>query len=186
MKKIFIFFVISISFVGCKVQYPNLSGGVRTRLPYPSYQEFVRPSLLDVDVVYFDFTKYNELGFYFTPNTYNNNHDVLGIIRVELHPSVIYIKSTEIVHDDFHGDAYYGSTNKKMVQRVGDLDWYSLLDEIYNLSINMGGDGFTNFLYGEGSEHAYITYKFLFFKSLSETASWNYLIVEGVVIRRNG
>ena len=168
MKKNIII-LICILFIGCKTQYTNKMGGVITHG--------------------FDFLKYSEVGFLFTPHTYGGNHDVLGIFVFELHPTVTYKQPSKTNHNfDYN---YYG-IGYNIVKCVDVLRWDVLIDEVYLTSINMGGDGFMNFSYSvgigntekkpdlSGIDNTLKEFLLLHHK----TTSYQYLIVEGVIIKR--
>ncbi|MCF8304485.1 MAG: hypothetical protein K9I94_14520 [Bacteroidales bacterium] len=92
----------------------------------------------------FDFRKYADKGFLFMPDEYYGEYEVKGIIRVEMHPSVRY-KNGEIpggkdyyVHHFFYDGVKYTQMTKSM-----DVD--KLIEHIYDIAIDWGGDAFTHF-----------------------------------------
>ena len=96
----------------------------------------------------FDFREYAETGFLFTPNRYEDEHTVLGMITVELHPEIEYLKipdniSTMVGFSKIGYKAlsfYHGSD--RMIKYTKDIDIQELIKEVYSISTNWGGDGF--------------------------------------------
>lgn len=92
-----------------------------------------------------DFRKYTEQGFLFMPDEYYGEYEVKGIITVEMHPEVKYFENRISqaqegyqTHIFYHGD-------KTVTQVVKLVDIDDLIEYIYNLAIDWGGDAFTHF-----------------------------------------
>jgi len=91
-----------------------------------------------------DFRKYNEKGFLFMPDEYFGEYQVLGIIRAELHPQVRYLDGT-IPEGEGYSVHHFFAGDKRVSQIVEGVNMDDLIEHIYNLATEWGGDAFSHF-----------------------------------------
>lgn len=92
----------------------------------------------------YDFIKYTEQGFLFTPETYLGTYDSIGLIHVDFIPEVREAQTPQgqrppqrSGYDRItHGGKYY------YVQQPNTED---IIDHLYELSVEMGANAVTNF-----------------------------------------
>jgi hypothetical protein len=153
MKKILLFLTIAI-----------LSGCATTQLTNKE-EEFKTFAI--------DFRKYADKDFLFMPDEYYGEYDVLGIITAEMHPEVVYREGQFEPLRGFSSSIIY-TAEKTYTQVVKDIDIDKLIEYVYNLSVEWGGDAFTHFetkfQVGKTDESPYSTY--------------TYYSISGIVIKR--
>jgi len=99
----------------------------------------------EVKIFAIDFREYADKGFLFMPDEYFGEYEVKGLITAELHPEVIYREgrvSTPIPGYVLTVLYFADKTYTKVIKNV-EID--ELIEYIYNLAIEWGGDAFTNF-----------------------------------------
>jgi|LSQX01.2.fsa_nt_gb hypothetical protein len=156
-SKLFIigtFFTLAISLTGC-------------------YTHKLTDREKEIKTFGFDFRDFAEKGFLFTPNEFYGEHYVLGIIRVELHPKVKY-KRNDLTREPGYTMYVLNVGNNTAVQLVSIEDEKELIEHIYNMAVEWGGDGFSEF------KLEYLTSQT---DGLSST-SYSYPSISGVVIKR--
>jgi hypothetical protein len=121
----------------------------------------------------FDFRKYTERDFLFMPDDYYGEYEVLGIITVELHPTVIYQKGKIGPGPDYN--VYYFYSEVPYTQLVQKMGIEELIEKVYEVSMDWGGDGFTNFNPEVMVGHTDYG---------NPNTAYDYLSVSGVVIKR--
>lgn len=121
-----------------------------------------------------DFRKYTDKGFLFMPDEYFGEYEVKGIITAELHPEVSYVEGHIPAGDDFVVHHFTTEDFRTRTQVIQVPDMEELLDHIYELSIEWGGDAFTHF---ESSMEVGHT-------NDSPNASYYYYTISGIVIER--
>jgi len=145
----------------------SFSGCSYTKISMTDRQEEIKTFSID-------FRKYAEAGFLFTPNEFLGEYQVKGIITAELHPEVKYQRFKQAEKSGFMVRYIY-SQNELYTQTVKNASMEELIDFIYNLSIEWGGDAFTQF------ETTMKTAK----TDDSESTSYTYYSITGLVIKRN-
>lgn len=99
-----------------------------------------------------DFRKYADKGFLFMPDEYYGEYEVKGIIKAELHPKVVYREGVLPENKDLTKKQlkeyemrvfWSGGRKVTQLQKTHELD--DLIEEIYSLSVEWGGDAFTHF-----------------------------------------
>ncbi len=123
----------------------------------------------------FDFREYSDKGFLFTPEPYSGEHTVRGMVTFHLHPRVRYVKGKLPKSDGFTVKHFRVENYGEMTQIVEDYKVEDLIQYIYELSIEWGGDAFTHF------EHRTLTSR----TDLSEYSEYPYAVITGVVIKRH-
>jgi hypothetical protein len=121
----------------------------------------------------FDFREYTARGFLFMTESYYGEYEVLGVITVELHPKVVYQKGRTGQGIDY--DVYYIYHDGVRSQLVQHMNIETLIEEVYNVAVEWGGDGFTHF---EARQKTAYT------DAGNPNSAYNYLAVSGVVIKR--
>ena len=153
-KRIALLFVVTLIFGGCKT--PG----------FTNRQEETKTFAID-------FRKYGDKGFLFMPDKYYGEYEVRGMIRAELHPSVTY-KEGYMPRSDSYTSQSFLLNDQRFNIITSNVDVDSLLEYIYNLSIEWGGDAFTHLEtkteIGKTDDHPMATY--------------SYLVISGVVIKR--
>ena len=91
-----------------------------------------------------DFREYADKGFLFMPDEYYGEYEVKGIINAELHPEVVYRKG-EIPKTETYNVRYFWHDNVRYTKVTSIPDLSELIEYIYNLSLEWGGDAFTHF-----------------------------------------
>ena len=94
-------------------------------------ETYLRPETV---VTGFDFTRYTNQGFMFTPEEYNGTYQSIGMVRVELWPEA---QRTEIMEST--GETDYGPWEEEP-GRV-----QSAIDSLYNVATDMGADAVVRF-----------------------------------------
>lgn len=121
----------------------------------------------------FDFREYTEKGFLFMPGEYYDQYEVLGIITIEMHPKVVYMKGKVGPGDDYYVQRVYAETTySKLVQVLNAED---LVREAYHLAVEWGGDGLMHF---DAATHTGYT------DLGNNNSSYAYWALSGVVIKR--
>ncbi len=120
-----------------------------------------------------DFRKYAERGFLFMPDEYYGEYEVMGIIRAELHPEVRYRDGAIPAGPGYSIHQFYveGNTFTQITNAVN-ID--ELINHIYELAIEWGGDAFTHF---ESSIEVGRT-------DDSPNTTYAYYSISGIVIKR--
>ncbi len=91
-----------------------------------------------------DFRKYAEKGFLFMPDEYYGEYEVLGIIRSEFHPTVQYRTGFHPKGADYLVHHFYLENQRySQLTRLVDID--GLIEYVYDLAIEWGGDAFSHF-----------------------------------------
>lgn len=90
-----------------------------------------------------DFREYVDKGFLFMTGEYYGEYEVKGIIRAELHPQVRYIDGVYPEGDGYRAHKFY--LGKEITQITGVVDMGELIEHIYNLALEWGGDAFSHF-----------------------------------------
>lgn len=91
----------------------------------------------------YDFTSYTEKGFLFTPESYTQNYEAIGMIELVIYPRI---------REAYSGaDEELDSDNSRVVKIAG--TYYRieipkssvLIDDMYQQATSMGADALTNF-----------------------------------------
>ena len=98
-------------------------------------------------VLGYDFTKYTEKGFLFTPNKYQGNYESIGMITLIYYPEANLVKTTK--------KSETGTSSVSYDWKVNNLNSSLLLDSLYSLSSSMGADAFTEFSITDTKEMSY-------------------------------
>ena len=122
----------------------------------------------------FDFREYADKGFLFTPEPYAGEHTVRGMITFYLHPEVKYAEG-KLTGADGYRIKHFFTDSREMTQAVQELKIDELIRYIYDISIEWGGDAFTNFNYTDLIRRT----------DKSELSEYNIAVVTGVVIKRH-
>ena len=120
-----------------------------------------------------DFRKYAERDFLFMPDKYYGEYEVLGIIRAELHPAVSYRNGKFPAGEGYRAHVFY-SDGQRVTQLTELVDVNQLIDHIYELSTEWGGDAFTHF---ESSLQVRTT-------DNDPNTTYGYYEISGVVVKR--
>ena len=89
-------------------------------------------------VVYtYDFTKYTNKGFLFTPETYPYDYESIGVIEIEIYPETEKVPKKNITNQ--YGTEDYDKSTKWIYYSISPEE---VLDSLYNLSISMGANAF--------------------------------------------
>ena len=122
-----------------------------------------------------DFRKYTEKGFLFMPDEYFGEYEVLGIINAELHPTVLYREGRETA---LEGSGYTSSqfwAGDKIYSKVIEVpDIDDLIEHIYDISVQWGGDAFTHFQTSILTDTT----------DDNPNTTYNYYAISGIVIKR--
>ena len=78
------------------------------------------------------------------PDEYYGEYEVKGIIRAELHPSVSY-KDGAVPDGEGYSIHQFFSGDQRVTQLTGDVNIDELIEHIYEVAIDWGGDAFTHF-----------------------------------------
>jgi hypothetical protein len=121
-----------------------------------------------------DFRSYNEKGFLFMPDPYYGEYDVLGIVSVELLPRVEY-KAGKVPEIPSYIMRYFWNGENYSTQIISPISFKSLVDYVYELSVEWGGDAFTHFK--SSVEVGYTD-------PANLNTSYAYFKISGIVIKR--
>lgn len=94
----------------------------------------VKPMEEQITVSGFDFTKYADQGFLFTPEAYLGEYQSIGVISVTIWPSV----------SESPNVSAKGVTQRQRWY-IGQLNVNKAIDRIYQQASNMGADGIMRF-----------------------------------------
>ncbi len=100
----------------------------------------------DKEIISFglDFREYSEKGFLFMPNEYFGEYEVKGMITAELHPEIKYNEGRQVeIPGQLVTYIVVGGSDVSQVITLTDTD--ELLNYIYNLATEWGGDAFSHF-----------------------------------------
>ncbi len=121
-----------------------------------------------------DFRKYNDKGFLFMPDEYYGEYEVLGIIRAELHPKVRYRLGSFPSGAGYMARELRVPDGRRYTQLTHFVEIDELIEHIYELSIDWGGDAFTHF------ETAFKTSR----TDDDPNTTYSYYTISGIVIKR--
>lgn len=122
----------------------------------------------------YDFREYSNKGFLFTPFEYFGEYDVKGMVTVELHPAVQYTRGHQSARRGYTAYQFYrGDERWTKVTKEVDVD--SLINYVYELSLEWGGDAFSNFKAGV---------KVGYTDPGNESTGYSYYYIDGIVIKR--
>lgn len=85
----------------------------------------------------FDFTKYTEKGFLFTPDQYTGNYESIGILKTIIFPAV---KHTKTQVQSPGADPYL-----KAEWKIDKVDAEEAIEEMYKKAVEMGADAVVRF-----------------------------------------
>lgn len=95
------------------------------------------PSLIPEKLIVsgYDFAKYSENGFLFTPNSYEGDYESIGLVQLTYMPEAkhVYITKETMLRETV--------TTKDWL--VSDINPAKGIEEIYNVCIEMGADAMT-------------------------------------------
>ncbi len=120
-----------------------------------------------------DFREYAAKGFLFMPGEYYGEYEVMGIIRAELHPSVSYVTGSYPRGEGYTVYQFF-SSNKRISKVTRNIYIEELIEYVYDLAIDWGGDAFSNF---ETSIETGLTDR-------DVNTSYPYYVISGIVIKR--
>ncbi|MBS3945280.1 MAG: hypothetical protein KGZ42_07275 [Melioribacter sp.] len=86
-----------------------------------------------VDIYLYDFTKYAEKGFLFTPETYNYEYESMGMIYVQIYPEIK--RKGE--------DKYMGDPEKNYV--IGKIDVSEAIEQLFQSAKKIGANAIIRF-----------------------------------------
>ncbi len=93
-----------------------------------------------------DFREYADKGFLFMPDEYFGEYEVKGIIRAELRPKIRYIEGESPDMEGYTINTFFfGGRELKHSQLIHDINLEDLIEHIYDIAIEWGGDAFTHF-----------------------------------------
>jgi len=123
-----------------------------------------------------DFRKYTDKGFLFMPDEYYGEYTVKGMITVEMHPEVRYHRGeTKSIVSGYTTHTFFVN-QAKITQVTVQANIDDLINYIYELSVEWGGDAFTHF---ESSMKTGYT------DSQNLNTSYPYYSISGMVVKRN-
>jgi len=95
--------------------------------------------MIQEKVIFFgyDFKKYSDKDFLFTPNIYQGEYESIGLITLIYLPKAQLL---ELYSGEFTNE---GKPIKKKTWKVEEYNSDDFLDKIYNLCVEMGSDAFT-------------------------------------------
>ncbi len=100
----------------------------------------------EIKTLAIDFREYADKGFLFMPDEYFGEYEVKGIITAELHPRIFYRNIPVPPGDGYTVHVFrIGEGRTRYSQVTSTLDMDELIEYIYNLSMDWGGDAFTHF-----------------------------------------
>lgn len=94
-----------------------------------------------VVVTGFDFTQYTKKGFLFTPESYNDKYESMGLITATIYPAVKLMPagSKADINKYYYVDVSNG------VLMIEKLYASEVIAEMYNIAVKMGADAVANF-----------------------------------------
>lgn len=120
-----------------------------------------------------DFREYANKGFLFMPDEYYGEYEVKGIINAELHPEIVY-RVGEIPKTETYDVKYFWHKDVRYTKVTSIPDLNELIEYIYNLSIEWGGDAFTHFKTSIGVGET----------DDNPNTGYSYYTISGIVIKR--
>lgn len=103
----------------------------------------VVPTNENYSVYGYDFTKYSELNFLFTPESYNGKYKSCGLINVEYEPEV---KKASSAYDKIEGYNTIKANDTELTSwHVKKPNIDSLIYKTYTVATKMGADAVINF-----------------------------------------
>jgi len=95
------------------------------------------PSTFEKQVItyVYDFTKYTNKGFLFTPDPYSGEYLSIGLLEVEIYPQTEKVQSK--VKSNQYGTKDYGEASKWVYYPINTEE---VLDSLYNLATKMGAN----------------------------------------------
>lgn len=92
----------------------------------------------------YDFTDYTERGFLFTPESYLDEYNSVGIIRINHTPQFVHVVQ-EQARQHISGFRIYRDPNGRGYWRVSEPDTDVLIEKAYETARAMGADAIINF-----------------------------------------
>ena len=93
-----------------------------------------------VHVAGFDFSKYSDMGFLFTPQSYTLDYKSIGVLSATVFPAV-----KKIVEGESYNISGYEKIGKDEEWLAEKLNPSDAIDEMYNAAVKMGADAIVNF-----------------------------------------
>lgn len=124
MKKTSILFIIGMLLAGCATNRPTAQESVM----YPTG---------------YNFTEYTAKGFLFTPEGYTGDYESVGLIWINYQPRFIYLPDPDVPR--ITGYRVYKEPGVSHWWRVSYPDPAEMIDQAYNLAMEMGADAIINF-----------------------------------------
>ncbi len=142
-----------------------------------------------------DFREYNEKGFLFFTEEYYGAYELLGMITIELYPEVNYEEGRVIEEHSDADDTYYSPSttrleipepksgytyqiirinNSVFTQNIQKIHIDEIVNQLYELSIEMGGDAVSQFEAYQSTAQT----------DIYENTSYPYYTVSGLIIKR--
>jgi len=122
-----------------------------------------------------DFRSYNDKGFLFMPDEYYGEYEVLGIIRAELHPRVEYRLGSFPSGTGYIAHKFRIPDGRRYTQLSHLVNIDELIEHIYELATEWGGDAFTHFETDVKTSRT----------DDDPNTSYAYYTISGIVIKRN-
>jgi hypothetical protein len=91
----------------------------------------------------YDFRSYTAQGFLFTPETYTEPYNAVGLVEIIYQPEIKYISPSLGVPTSREGYRLMTFGTQNYLVELPDTD--ILIDEMYELATNLGADALTNF-----------------------------------------
>ena len=96
----------------------------------------------------FNFTKYTDQGFLFTPEAYLDNYESIGLIRVVVTPRIIQSSKGQNAPGAGYKE-HKQNANASNIFWVEEISTSKAIEAAYNEAVAMGADAVTNFLIEE-------------------------------------
>jgi hypothetical protein len=85
-----------------------------------------------------DFTKYTAKGFLFTPESYNDQYESIGILKVTIEPEILKLKNKK-------EREYNQVTHEGSEWLIESIKFNEAIDSIFTLASSMGANAITRF-----------------------------------------
>jgi hypothetical protein len=92
----------------------------------------------------FDFRTYAEKGFLFTPESFLGEYSTMGIVEIQFHPAIRYRDGQLFSGHNYTARQLY-LNGKIITQMASNINTADVIDQMYRVAVEMGGDAVTNF-----------------------------------------